>query len=68
MSLSLCEVPGGLALEVADDGHGLPERIRPGALGLVSMRQRAEEIGGSLELLATPAGTTVRALLPLEGS
>ncbi len=68
VSLSLCEVPGGLVLEVADDGHGLPERIRPGALGLVSMRQRAEEIGGSLELLATPAGTTVRALLPLEGS
>jgi signal transduction histidine kinase len=32
------------------------------------MRERAEEIGGSFEISATPGrGTTVRARLPLNG-
>ena len=66
ISLSLREHAGGLELVVSDDGCGLPKRIRPGALGLVSMRQRAEEIGGTLELRTTSRGTTVRALLPRE--
>lgn len=57
---------GWLVLSVADNGIGLPGRVRAG-VGMVSMRERAAEVGGRLELLPTPGGgTTVRASLPLE--
>ncbi|CCB73038.1 MULTISPECIES: sensor histidine kinase [Streptomycetaceae] len=57
-----------VAVEVADDGDGLPGAAGRGrGLGLRSMAERAEELGGSLELSPGPAGrgTTVRAVLPL---
>ena len=57
---------GELFLEVTDDGSGLLGPARGTGLGLPSMRQRAEEIGGTLELTSGPGGTTVRARLPLE--
>ncbi|HEY0887993.1 MAG TPA: sensor histidine kinase [Nocardioides sp.] len=56
----------GLDLEVADDGHGMPALRRAGALGLDSMRQRAEEIGGTLTITSGPGGTRVAAALPTE--
>jgi len=67
---SLCTVhlaadDGGLALEIRDDGDG----IAPGAtphVGLESMRERAAEVGGRLDIDTGPRGTTVRAWLPLE--
>ena len=54
-----------LEIEVTDDGRGLPDRIRPG-IGLVSMRERAAEVGGTcvVEPL-TGGGTRVMARLPL---
>lgn len=57
-----------LVLEIQDDGNGLTDPTAHHALGvgLRSMRERAEELGGSLEV--TPAGergTLVRAVLPL---
>jgi signal transduction histidine kinase len=60
-------VNGALEVEVADDGRGL-DRAAPGGLGIVSMRERAEELGGQLELAVPPGGrgTVVRAELPLE--
>ncbi|QNN53232.1 sensor histidine kinase [Nocardioides mesophilus] len=54
-------------LEVSDDGVGLAaaDSASGGSgLGLASMRQRAEEVGGTLEVTSTQAGTTVHALLP----
>ncbi len=54
-----------LYLEVTDDGVGLSRERRVG-VGLVSMRERADELGGSLVAEALPAGgTRVRARLPL---
>ncbi|MGY1745602.1 sensor histidine kinase [Blastococcus sp. SYSU D00695] len=54
-----------LAVEIADDGRG----IDPGAVagvGSTSMRERAAEVGGSLEIQSAPGeGTTVRTRLPL---
>jgi signal transduction histidine kinase len=55
-----------VSLEVEDDGAGLPEQTRADGLGLASMRQRAEEIGGSLAVTSTGTGTLVHAELPTE--
>ncbi len=54
-----------IALEVRDDGRGFDqnagEGTRPGHYGLTGMRERAETIGGRLEVTSDPgAGTTVR--------
>ncbi len=54
-----------LHLEITDDGIGLPEEHRVG-VGLLSMRERAEELGGSCIIEpAVPSGTRVSARLPL---
>jgi len=54
-----------LAIEVRDDGVGLPDKREPG-VGLRSMQERAEELGGRLEVTSPDgSGTCVRALLPL---
>ncbi|MEV0420725.1 sensor histidine kinase [Streptosporangium canum] len=56
---------GELRLSVADDGIGLPERVR-GGVGLVSMRERAAEAGGSCTVGPRPGGgTEVIVHLPL---
>jgi signal transduction histidine kinase len=53
-----------LRLEVSDDGRGIAEDHRPG-VGLRSMRERAEELGGSCEISSRPGGgARVRARLP----
>lgn len=55
-----------LRLEVTDDGRGI-SGDRPAGVGLHSMRERAEELGGSCKVEAVPhGGTRVRATLPLE--
>lgn len=57
-----------LRLEVADDGVGF-RGPRPDGVGLGSMRERAEELGGTLTLDARPGGgTRVRATLPLRAA
>jgi signal transduction histidine kinase len=66
---SACEVTvrgddGHLVVCVADDGRGPSDR-RGGGAGLETMRERAEEIGGRLELgPRAGGGTVVRAVLP----
>jgi signal transduction histidine kinase len=58
-------VDGNLELEVFDDGHGLPSDFRAG-VGIGSMRERAEELGGACEVEPVDGrGTRVRARLPL---
>ncbi|MFY9468506.1 MAG: sensor histidine kinase [Solirubrobacterales bacterium] len=56
---------GSLELVIADDGVGLRPDCAAG-VGMSSMRERAEELGGSCAIL-TPAagGTVVTAILPL---
>jgi signal transduction histidine kinase len=53
-----------LMVEVRDDGRGLGDD--PPGIGVRSMRERAEEVGGSLEIVeAIGGGTRVCARLPL---
>jgi signal transduction histidine kinase len=60
-------VDDGLVIVVADNGVGLVTP-RSDGVGLRAMRERAEELGGSLEVRTVGVGgTTVRVRLPLEG-
>ena len=62
--LRLDETAGYLCLEVQDDGKGLSEKRRTG-VGLHSMRERAEELGGTLTITPVPTGGThLSACLP----
>jgi signal transduction histidine kinase len=55
---------GLLCLEVQDDGKGLPIKRRAG-VGLNSMRERAEELGGSFMITSgSTGGTLLTAHLP----
>jgi signal transduction histidine kinase len=57
---------GSIALEVIDDGRGFdPEAVSDAAgLGLVGMKERAEKIGGTLQVISAPGkGTRVRVCL-----
>jgi len=52
-------------IEISDDGVGLPPDLRPG-VGLVSMRERAEELGGWCGVMTRRSGgTRATARLPL---
>ncbi|MCD0449718.1 sensor histidine kinase [Actinocorallia sp. API 0066] len=56
---------GTVRVEVSDDGSGVPERALVG-VGLVAMRERAEELGGRCAIAPRPGGgTTVRAIIPV---
>jgi signal transduction histidine kinase len=58
-------VADGLRIEVSDDGIGIPKEHRSG-VGLHSMRERAEELGGSCIVgRSASGGTRVLARLPL---
>lgn len=54
-----------LHVSVSDDGVGMPRRVRPG-IGLRSMRERAAELGGSLQIGAGEGGgSAIHLELPL---
>lgn len=67
---SVCAVDialdGHLELLVTDNGTGMDESAAAG-VGLHSMRERAAELGGSIDVRSSHAGTSVRAALPLVG-
>ena len=63
--------PGWVSVTVKDDGQGFKEGARSGAagehIGLRVMRERAEEIGSSLNLHSEPGqGTQVRLRVPIK--
>jgi signal transduction histidine kinase len=64
VSLARCEREEVLELTITDNGRGLPP-IRGTGVGLASMRERAEELGGTWEIESLPTGGTgVRVRLP----
>jgi two-component system sensor histidine kinase UhpB len=57
----------GLEVEVSDDGRGMsPDKSRRVGIGLLSMTERAREIGGLLRIVpGESAGTSISLWLPL---
>jgi signal transduction histidine kinase len=69
VAISLDLQPEGLRLHVADDGYGFDPSsesyLSSRHLGLTSMRERAAELGGTLELRSQPGrGTDVIVVVP----
>lgn len=59
-----------LCLQICDDGVGMPEKIRVGGIGLVSMRERVKALGGEFNIspawpFATHPGVLIEVKLPL---
>jgi signal transduction histidine kinase len=64
MTIDLRLEGGGLKLTVSDDGRGLDPAASAEGHGLLSMRRRAEQLGGTLELVTGP-GTRVTLRVPV---
>jgi signal transduction histidine kinase len=64
ITVSVTDEGDQLVLQVKDDGRGAVTP-RNGGVGLASMRERAEAVGGTLHIDSAPGrGTVVRAVLP----
>jgi signal transduction histidine kinase len=63
-TVEMARVNGSLRVVVGDDGQGLAPDHGEG-VGLRSMRERAEALGGSLETVNRPVGLAVTATVPL---
>lgn len=61
--LDLRDRGGSLELVVADDGHGMAAAAA-GGVGLASMRERAQELGGVVHVQSSGSGTTIRFVVP----
>ncbi|MBN1093151.1 sensor histidine kinase [Blastococcus sp. TML/M2B] len=67
VAVTLERADGALVVSVVDDGIGIPPDA-PAGVGLVSLRERAAELGGSCTVECPPdGGTVVRAVLPVGG-
>jgi signal transduction histidine kinase len=69
-TLRLCLEDAGAVLEVRDNGHGFAwQEVASDSYGLRMMRERAEQVGGTLEIDTQPGtGTCIRARLPARRS
>lgn len=70
VSLSLRENERQVLLSISDDGKGFSGGAaqKQGSYGLLTMRERAEKLGGRAEILSKPgAGTTIRVHIPKFG-
>ena len=67
--VELAGEPPGVALTITDDGKGFDDGVPNAGLGLISMRERVESVGGVLEIHTTPGdGTRLRVTVPTRAS
>jgi PAS domain S-box-containing protein len=66
VNITIREHDDGFLVEIQDDGVGfrISDKNPVGHLGLAAMRERAEWIGGWLQIESGPDGTTVRVWAP----
>jgi len=72
VSVLVASTSGGVAVAVRDDGRGFDvgmlENLRPGHIGLSTMVERAELVGGWCRIAARAGeGTAVECWLPIDG-
>lgn len=68
VAIHLLVSKSGIELQIVDDGMGFEQRPNPprGGMGLLTMRERSEKIGGALSIDTLPEiGTTVRLTVDL---
>jgi signal transduction histidine kinase len=70
--VQLTQENGNIRLSIADNGRGFkydPESLGSNGIGLVSMQERIDLIGGVLEITTAPGlGTRLVATVPLEAN
>jgi PAS domain S-box-containing protein len=72
-SISLTQTSGGVVLQVADEGKGIPagvlepneRRTASLGVGIAGMRERVTQLDGSIEIQSGSEGTTITVSLPL---
>jgi len=65
VSVGLCYADSTVQLTVKDDGHGFDPQKANGGYGLSGMRDRVNQVGGTVTVTTKPgAGTEVRAEVP----
>ena len=67
-TLAATQTNGELTLRVADDGAGFDASQASSGVGLRSMRERVELLGGTFRIASRPGGgTEIKASLPIGG-
>ncbi|HJS96774.1 MAG TPA: ATP-binding protein [Solirubrobacteraceae bacterium] len=65
VTVTLARRDHGIEITVSDDGVGIPAGGSDNGMGITSMRDRIEAVGGQLEIVSSPAtGTTVHGTIP----
>lgn len=69
IQLRISDQGGGITAKLAENGGRVPRASRLG-VGILGMRERMAQLGGTLEVQSNASGTTVHATIPLalEGS
>jgi two-component system sensor histidine kinase UhpB len=64
--VSLDQAGGVISMQVTDDGRGFPAERKKAGLGLLSLGERVNLLGGALDVRSAPAaGTTLAVTLPI---
>ncbi|OFW56656.1 MAG: hypothetical protein A2W01_08440 [Candidatus Solincola sediminis] len=66
VDIELSRVDGDVLLSIRDDGRGVSEKdvSGPFSIGILGMKERASALGGQLEIIGEPEGTTVQVRVP----
>jgi len=70
VSVDVVHAADMLSIEIADDGRGWQavDLDKPGRFGLRGLKERAQTVGGWLDLASSAAGSTLILTVPLAGS
>jgi signal transduction histidine kinase len=70
VTIDLSLVRGVLSIEVSDDGRGLaPEALaKAGSFGIRGLRERAETVGGWVDVSSSASGTTIILSVPVSSA
>jgi PAS domain S-box-containing protein len=71
--IKLARADGGVSLEIRDNGKGMPPELLSGSnhgkqvvgVGILGMRERLSQLGGTLKIESNKNGTTVKVSVPV---